>query len=79
MMKRPDRTAILKNSKLPVLLVIGTEDTAAPIKDVLQQVHLPEITYVHILEKCGHIGMWEATANLNNAILEFIKDIIRNE
>ncbi|HEY6978547.1 MAG TPA: alpha/beta hydrolase [Chitinophagaceae bacterium] len=79
MMKRPDRTAILKNSKLPVLLVIGTEDTAAPIKDVLQQAHLSEITYVHILEECGHIGMWEATANLNNAILEFIKDIIRNE
>jgi len=49
------------------------------MKDLLQQAHLPGITYVHIFDECGHIGMWEATANLNNAILEFVKDIIRTE
>ena len=38
MMKRPDRTHVLKNSKIPVLFVMATEDIAAPMKDVLQQV-----------------------------------------
>jgi len=78
MMQRPDRTAVLKNSKVPVLFVIGTEDVAAPMQDVLQQVHLPEITYIHILENTGHMGMWEATQKVNTAILEFIKSIISN-
>jgi pimeloyl-ACP methyl ester carboxylesterase len=68
----------LKNNKVPVLFVIGTEDVAAPMQDVLQQVHLPEITYIHILENTGHMGMWEATQKVNTAILEFIKSIISN-
>jgi len=78
MIQRPDRTAVLKNNKLPVLFVLGTEDTAIPMQDVLKQVHLPEITYIHILENTGHMGMWEASEKLNTAILEFIKSIISN-
>jgi pimeloyl-ACP methyl ester carboxylesterase len=78
MMQRPDRTQVLKNSKVPVLFVLGTEDVAAPMQDVLKQIHLPEITYIHILEETGHMGMWEATEKLNIAILEFIRSIISN-
>jgi pimeloyl-ACP methyl ester carboxylesterase len=78
MMQRPDRTSVLKNSKVPVLFVIGTEDVAAPVQDVLKQVHLPEIAYIHIYENTAHMGMWEASEKLNTAILEFIKSIIQN-
>ena len=76
MMNRPDRTHALRNSEVPVLFVIGKEDVAAPIGDVLQQVHLPKIAYIHILETTGHMGMWEAPDELNNFMLEFIKGII---
>lgn len=76
MMERPDRTSVLKNSKVPVLFVIGTEDTAAPMKDVLQQAHLPKIAYIHILENTGHIGMWESPPEMNAALLEFIESFI---
>src|SRR6476620_2504835 len=48
MMKRPDRTHVLKNSEVPVLFVMGTEDVAAPMQDVLQQVHLPKIAHINI-------------------------------
>jgi pimeloyl-ACP methyl ester carboxylesterase len=78
MMNRPDRTEVLKNTRTPVLFVIGTEDVAAPMQDVLKQVHLPEIAYIHILENTGHMGMWEASEKLNTAILEFVKNIISN-
>lgn len=76
MMNRPDRTHVLRNSEVPVLFVIGKEDVAAPMSDVLQQVHLPKIAYIHILETTGHMGMWEAPDELNGFMLEFIKGII---
>jgi len=78
MMNRPDRTNILKKSNKPVLFVIGTEDVAAPLEDVLKQTYLPKISFVHILEDTGHMGMWEQPQKVNDAILEFIKNIGSN-
>lgn len=75
MMNRPDNTEILQNNELPVLFVIGTNDVAAPMQDVLQQVHLPKLAYVTILENCGHMGMWESTETFNKALLAFITGI----
>ena len=56
MMNRPDRTQVLAGSKVPVLFVLGGEDTAAPAADVLKQVHLPGIAYFHLLENVAHMG-----------------------
>ena len=59
MMKRPDRTSVLANSKVPVLFIIGLEDVAAPAADVLKQVHLPAEAHVHTISRCrshGHVG-----------------------
>lgn len=73
MRDRPDRTHVLKSNPLPVLFVIGTEDVAAPMNDVLKQTHLPLNSYIHILEGVGHMGMWEAPVLLNQNLLAFIK------
>jgi pimeloyl-ACP methyl ester carboxylesterase len=73
MMLRPDRTPVLKSNDLPVLFVMGTEDNAAPMDDVLQQVSVPAKSYIYILEDVGHMGMWEATAELNRILLAFIQ------
>lgn len=73
MMTRPDRTHVLKGNPLPVLFVLGTEDIAAPLNDVLQQTHLPLLSYIHILEGIGHMGMWESTERLNGYLSEFIQ------
>jgi len=78
-MKRPDRTTVLKASDIPVLFVIGTEDIAAPLEDLLKQVHLPKIAYIHILEQTGHMGMLEAPEKMKTALLEFIKGFISTE
>lgn len=59
MMKRPGRTDVLKQIKAPVLFVIGKEDTAAPAADVLQQVSLPAVSEVHLLNEVAHISMIE--------------------
>ena len=77
MMNRPDRTHILTANPLPVLFVIGTEDVAVPLKDSMQQIKLPLNSYIHILEHVGHMGMWEATTQVNNFIWSFIQDCER--
>lgn len=73
MMERPDRTAVLHSSRAPVLFIAGTEDVAAPLNDVLKQVHLPLTAYIHVLQNTGHMGMWEATDAVNKYVLDFIK------
>ena len=75
MIERPDRTDVLKKLTIPVLFIVGTEDIAAPIDDLMQQVHLPAISYVHILQDVGHMGMLEATTEFNKHLVEFITDI----
>lgn len=73
MMKRPDRSHVLSGNRLPVLFVTGTEDVAAPMADVLQQSSLPDISYIHVLQDTGHMGMWEAPDKVNGFVLAFIK------
>ncbi len=75
MMLREDKTSVLKSSKVPVLFIMGKEDKAAPIDDVLQQAHLPLISYIHILERSAHMGMWEQKEEVNKGLLEFMQDI----
>ena len=72
MMNRPDRTSLLKGNPKPILFVIGTEDVAAPLVDLLPQIQLPVLPTVHILEGVGHMGMWEATEQLNRFLFDFI-------
>jgi pimeloyl-ACP methyl ester carboxylesterase len=72
MMERPDRTHVLQGSKLPVLFIMGTEDVAAPLNDMLQQSKLPNCSYIHVLDGVGHMSMWEASSELNQHLLAFI-------
>jgi pimeloyl-ACP methyl ester carboxylesterase len=74
MMQRPDRTDVLKKVKAPVLFIMGKYDTAVPMEDSLKQCHLPEKSYIHILEKSGHMGMMEQPDKSNRALKEFLLD-----
>ncbi len=72
MMLRPDRTSALLSNWLPVLFVMGTEDVAAPLDEVIKQASLPCISYIYVLQDTGHMGMWEAPEELNQQLLFFI-------
>ena len=76
MMNRPDRTVVLQQSRVPVLFIAGNEDVAAPLEDLLHQVHLPAMSHIHILEGIGHMGMWEATEAINRHLVEYIRSLI---
>jgi pimeloyl-ACP methyl ester carboxylesterase len=74
MMQRPDRTDVLKKSKIPVLFIMGKYDTAIPLEDGLEQCHLPEKSYIHILHKSGHMGMMEEAEESNRFLEEFLME-----
>ena len=65
MIQRPDRTHILKEATVPVLFAMGKYDNAIPLADGLKQCHLPEKSYIHILQNSGHMGMLEETEKTN--------------
>lgn len=72
MIKRPDRTLVLKQNKIPVLFVLGKHDAAVPLQDGLQQSHLPGVSHVFILENSGHMGMCEEMEKSNHLLREFV-------
>jgi pimeloyl-ACP methyl ester carboxylesterase len=76
MMNRPDRHLVLKNSKVPVLFIAGTEDVAVPLNDMLEQSKLPAISYIHVLDGVGHMGMLEAAEKTNDYLSNFITQLV---
>lgn len=73
MMNRKDTTSVLKNAAVPVLFIMGTEDIAAPLNDVLQQCHLPQQSHICILENVGHMGMLETPNKVNNVLEKILQ------
>jgi pimeloyl-ACP methyl ester carboxylesterase len=75
MMMRPDRTLILRSFKNPVLFIIGKNDNAVPLEASLKQSHMPEISYVRVLENSGHMGMWEEAEKSTQFLMQFIYNV----
>jgi pimeloyl-ACP methyl ester carboxylesterase len=75
MIRRPDRTTVLKDATTPVLFIIGKEDQAIPPEHTLQQSHLPSLSHIHILHHSGHMGMLEEPGLSNNILQSFLNFI----
>jgi pimeloyl-ACP methyl ester carboxylesterase len=74
MMQRPDRTAILSKTAVPVLFIMGKYDAAVPVEDSLKQSHLPRKSYIHVLQNSGHMGMLEEPERCNLILDEFLRE-----
>jgi pimeloyl-ACP methyl ester carboxylesterase len=48
---------------------------AVPPEDSLQQSHLPQKSYIHILEHSGHMGMLEEPTKSNSILEKFLLDV----
>jgi pimeloyl-ACP methyl ester carboxylesterase len=75
MKQRPGTTGVLNSITRPVLFIMGKEDKAVPLKDALEQCHLPQIAYIHILTQTAHMGMIENTSLCNSFIDQFLEQI----
>lgn len=75
MRDRPDRSAVLKTTVLPVFFLAGKEDPAVPLEVTLQQCHLPENSMTYFMGHVGHMGMFESTALTRQALLKFAETL----
>lgn len=73
MRNRKAHTHLLTQQRIPIWMIVGEADIAVPMEDSLQQTQLLPPNNVLILEEVGHMGMLEATKQVNHALLRFIQ------
>ena len=73
MINRTEKTSVLNNSSIPTLFIVGKEDKAVPVSDTMQQLHLPNTSFITILDKVGHMGMLESFSTCHHSLTEFIQ------
>ncbi|REE92807.1 pimeloyl-ACP methyl ester carboxylesterase [Paenibacillus taihuensis] len=73
MKARPDRTAVLEQLDMPILLVAGSEDAVIAPANTFT-IDGPLVTQV-LLEGSGHMSMAESPAELAEALIAFINEI----
>ncbi|MES2882583.1 MAG: alpha/beta hydrolase [Bacteroidota bacterium] len=75
MMQRPDRSNVLQQTKLPVLMIAGKFDKAVTMEASLKAFILPQLSYIHVLESSGHMGMIEEVDESNRIIKQYLQSI----
>jgi len=73
MISRPDRSQVLAQFTGPVLFIIGQQDNVIPLDTSLRQTHIPALSYIHLLENSGHMGMMENSAASNRILADFLR------
>jgi pimeloyl-ACP methyl ester carboxylesterase len=72
MIARPDRTEVLRQFTGPVLFIIGRDDNVIPLQQSLEQVALPSISHLHMVENAGHQAMLEQPEKSNQLLQDFL-------
>ena len=72
MLGRSDHNEMLKRLACPVLFIVGSQDEAVPATASLDQLSLPAVASIHILEDVAHMGMMEARRRTQLIVRQFV-------
>lgn len=61
-----------------MLFIIGEEDQAVPPESI-EQIHLPQAASIHILEKVGHMGLFESRKKTQQIVRQFVSYCEEND
>lgn len=75
MKARPDRTHVLTQLRVPMLFIIGKNDSRIPMQTILPQAILPEHSELLVLDHVGHMGFIEAPAETYDAVKGFAEKL----
>ncbi len=78
MSKRPDRSQVLKETKNPVLFIVGRHDQTFPFEKSMQMVHLPQAASIHVLDHSAHMGMIEEKEISQQIVKDWLEVTIPN-
>ena len=73
MRNRKAMTHLLQQHTIPVWMIAGDADLAVPIQDSLEQIKLLPSSKSLVLNNVGHMGMFEATDQVNEFIYQCIQ------
>jgi pimeloyl-ACP methyl ester carboxylesterase len=73
MRNRKAMTYLLKQHTIPAWMIVGEADLAVPIQDSLEQIKLLPSSNSLVLNNVGHMGMFEATDQVNEFIHQCIQ------
>ena len=71
MANRADKSDVLKNATVPVLLINGKQDESAPLAFTSQQASFPPVADVHFYDECKHMSIFEKKADALKRIAAF--------
>ena len=71
MMNRKDRTSILKAATFPVQMIIGQEETLAPMETLLEQGQMADVSFTSVYEDSLHMSMIEQPDSLTDDLINF--------
>lgn len=77
MRDRADHMATLTEFKKPKLMICGDQDPAVPLEASLK--HEEAVTDFHMLENCGHMGMFEKQAKSQTILKKFLQPLSVNK
>lgn len=72
MAQRPDRTAVLRSLRVPVLVIAGKEDALMPMDTAEAMAHAAPQGHLHVLSGAGHLGNVDSPAEFNAALKDFL-------
>lgn len=75
MASRADRSDALKAAQLPLLVVVGTEDTITPPSDAERMASLVDGSRLVKIEGSGHLPPVEQPEELNQVIASFLEEV----
>ncbi|OFX81899.1 MAG: hypothetical protein A2X12_11065 [Bacteroidetes bacterium GWE2_29_8] len=71
MKDRVDYTSLLAKTQVPVLFIVGKNDSRINFNEILEQIGLPSHSEALILDKVGHVGFVEAKLKTLLAVSSF--------
>lgn len=71
MMDRPDRSAELHNTPVPIQFLLGADDTTIPWQTIIYQMTLPDVTFIKRYPDTGHMSMVECPEDVSSDLLAF--------
>lgn len=76
MKNRPDRQHVLVNSRVPVLFIIGKNDSRIPLSTIIPQTLLPAHSETILLDNVGHMGFIESSRKTFEALQGFASRVL---
>src|SRR4030043_48842 len=70
---RPDRSEVIKKSKIPFMLILGKKDSHIQFESVKSKIELNQRGELCVLEHSGHMGFIEEPRNSAEMIKSFVR------